>query len=308
MAAFSRGALLRPRIFQGSPSIPQCCRRVSAPSLRQFSQSSTPLLAAKKVKHARAKPSLAIDVPSIPSTPPPPAYRSFAQTLALRPAPTLLYRAPSHTLYILGSYSFGLFCLTYAGYNFYTVYLHPPPGISAWVPLAFGGVCFGMACLGTWLLLGPSRLIRSLTAIPTSAISHGSATNVPLSIRIEVRRALPLPGLPPRVFTAAPADLALSRRIHEPPAQAEVLHPAEARKRAEQQREFERSRILSVPFRHLSYAIWSGLQGLSRVWTREGFAKVRINGRSGVWKVDRAGGWALDGGRAVDRLVKTAAW
>ena len=84
-------------------------------------------------------------------------YLSYAETLGLRRSPTLLYQAPSHTLYALGSYGFALFCFSYAGYNFHAHYLHPPPGLSAWVPVAFGGVCVGMACLGTWLVLGPTR-------------------------------------------------------------------------------------------------------------------------------------------------------
>jgi hypothetical protein len=71
----------------------------------------------------------------------------------------LLYQAPSHRIYIIGSYAFGIFCLTYAGYNFNENYIHVPPDISAWVPVAFGGVCFAMACLGTWLMLGPSRYV-----------------------------------------------------------------------------------------------------------------------------------------------------
>ncbi len=88
-------------------------------------------------------------------------YRSFAETMALRPSPTLLYQAPSHTVYIVGSYVIGGFCLAYAGFNFYSHYLLPPEGLAPWVPIAFGGVCVFMTCFGTWLILAPARLVSS---------------------------------------------------------------------------------------------------------------------------------------------------
>ncbi|KAI9823901.1 MAG: hypothetical protein M1832_002219 [Thelocarpon impressellum] len=158
-----------------------------------------------------------------PIIPPPQAtYRSFAEKLALKPSPTLLYQAPSHTLYVVGSYAFGLFCLSYAGFNFYAHYLHPPPGLSPWIPVAFGGVCFAMTS-----------------------------------------------------------------------------------------QEFERTHLLSAPFRHASYALWRLLQTLGRVWTRDGFVKVFVRssegGRVRTLKLDVSGGWALDGGRGIERLVKVKA-
>lgn len=86
-------------------------------------------------------------------------YRSFEATLARQSEELLLYKAPSHQVYFIGCYAFGFFCLTYAGYNFYNHYLHPPEGLATWVPIAYGGVCFFMVCFGTWLCLGTSRYV-----------------------------------------------------------------------------------------------------------------------------------------------------
>ena len=64
--------------------------------------------------------------------------------------------------------------------------------------------------------------------------------------------------------------------------------------------ELDRERIMTAPFRHMNYAIGKGLAALGRVWTREGFVRLYVEGKMGSgWKVDR-GGWV--GG--VDRVMK----
>ena len=82
--------------------------------------------------------------------------------MALKPSPTLLYRAPPHTAFFIGSYVFGFFCMSYAGWNFYMHYLYPPEGLATWVPVAFGGVCIFMVCVGTYLILAPTRWVPPL--------------------------------------------------------------------------------------------------------------------------------------------------
>ena len=37
---------------------------------------------------------------------------------------------------------------------------------------------------------------------------------------------------------------------------------------------------------------------------KEGFIYIQVKGRNGSWKLDKRAAWALDEGRAVDRLVK----
>ena len=82
------------------------------------------------------------------------SYKSYADTLALRSSPTLLYQAPSPTSYIAGCFLLGGFCFTWAAINFYSQYLYPADGTPAWVPVFVGGVCVAMTCFGTWTILG----------------------------------------------------------------------------------------------------------------------------------------------------------
>ena len=165
MSAFPRGGARQLYLRMHPPSAPRCYSVISQrhSAVRIFSSRTTLYKATKKTaaREAPAKKSIkrsAFKAPApLPVTPPPKTYQSFASVLASRASPTLLYQAPSHTTYIIGSYAFGIFCLAYAGYNFNAQYLHAPPGLAAWVPVAFGGVCFAMACVGSWLVLGPSR-------------------------------------------------------------------------------------------------------------------------------------------------------
>ena len=172
MAAFSRGCSL--------PCSMPSLRRALIPSLRSsplprallpsrcFSNPSSLRLASKRLppakpKHNTSRPTPTFNRPALPRAPPPSQpFQNPITTLALSPTPTLLYTAPPHTLFVVGSYFFGTFCISYAAYNFHAHYLHPPPDLAFWVPVAFGMICFGMSCLGTWLLLGPARWVIPL--------------------------------------------------------------------------------------------------------------------------------------------------
>lgn len=82
------------------------------------------------------------------------AHASFADTLALRSSPVLLYQSPSHVVYITGCWLLGGFCMTWATFNFYSQYLDPIKGTPGWIPVLMGGVCVAMVCAGTWAIFG----------------------------------------------------------------------------------------------------------------------------------------------------------
>ena len=59
-----------------------------------------------------------LNTPAKPVTQASTTYLSFAESLASKLQPTLLYAAPPHTLYMLSSYTAAFFCFSYAAYNF----------------------------------------------------------------------------------------------------------------------------------------------------------------------------------------------
>ena len=85
------------------------------------------------------------------------------------------------------------------------------------------------------------------------------------------------------------------------------LTPAELAHVRDQQakmREIEKSRILTLPFRQASYWLWKAFEAFKKVWSKDGFIYIRVKGMNGTWKLDKNAAWALDDGRALDRLVK----
>ena len=81
-------------------------------------------------------------------------YQSYADSLAGRASPTLLYEAPSPNLYITGCYILSAACFAYAGTNFYNTYLNPPEQLGTWIPVMVGGVCIAVGLFGVWSLFG----------------------------------------------------------------------------------------------------------------------------------------------------------
>ncbi|OBT99770.1 hypothetical protein VE01_02059 [Pseudogymnoascus verrucosus] len=307
MSCFTRSAMLRfqslraplSRVglnsFHATPlhTLPQ-----RLPLTRTFT--STIRLAAKKAFSKPLPPKQAVKPPSaIPATQ---TYQSYTAKLASRPTPTPLYIAPSHTFYILAAYTGATFCIAYAGFSYYANVYAPPNGLSAWVPIAFAGICFLMAGMGGWLLFAPTSLIRSITAYPVkSLVANGQPT---LRVDIELRKVLPIPFLAPRVISTSPTDLQLNHSIYVPPAR-----PATASERFEvarleaEAREAERKKsIMLAPFRHASQAFFGMFVAIKRTWTRDGFLDLKAGKRR--YKLDITGGWALDEGRALDRICK----
>jgi len=115
---------------------------------------------------------------------------------------------------------------------------------------------------------------------------------------------LPFRLLRPRTLEVAPTDITLSSRVYVDLSQTNAEHAAEIREYQQKMRDIERTHLLTSPFRKMSYLTWRMFGNLRRVWTREGFVYVQVKGRNGTWKIDRVGGWALDDGRGLDRLVK----
>lgn len=77
-------------------------------------------------------------------------------------------------------------------------------------------------------------------------------------------------------------------------------HEAEKERQAKA-REYEMNHLMTAPFRHAGQGARTGWQQVRRVFSREGFIKVIVNGDR--QKMDVMGGWALENGRALDRLV-----
>jgi hypothetical protein len=162
-----------------------------------------------------------------------------------------------------------------------------------------------MAALGGWLVLGASGLIRTITAIPKKMDAVGK--NPELLIEIELRKMFPVPFFPARKILVKPEELALRAPLARPvdrSLSSQELREMRIQEEMEKKKqwEYEKSHIMTSPFRHASRALFALFKAIGRSWSREGFLKLQVQGRH-TYKLDVSGGWALDGGRALDRLA-----
>ncbi|TPX09801.1 uncharacterized protein E0L32_008992 [Thyridium curvatum] len=344
MSSLSRGLGLAQRALVYTPR-PQCsCAAQSQrlllraspffSSVRTLQTSSIRQAAAKAAPARRAPPTTRRPPPVLPATPsvaaagaklPPP--RSFAEQLARKGSPTTLYEAPSHFWFRFSSFAAGAFCVTYTLINYWSMYIYPPEGLSWWVPHAFGVICTFMGAMGAYFVLGTSRVVRSVRAVPAAQAlaSHkalakkAGAATPPLYIELAVARMVPF--MRPKTIVAAPDQVELPFRMadcrldgargrggaaaaaEEPVLtgrqQIEAKRAEEERRKAE--RKYEMDHLMTAPFRHAGQAMVTMWDGIRKSLTREGLAKVYVEGR--MYKMDLSGGWALDQGRALDRLV-----
>lgn len=157
-------------------------------------------------------------------------------------------------------------------------------------------------------MLGPARLVKTVTAIPQSqvqALARSAGKNGPLMVEIELRKMLPIPFFPARKVIAKPEDLTLNHRIYVPPVDARQSAAERVELRRRMQREQEEERRKSIwwrPFRDLNRAFYKMFRAMRLVWTRESFLELAVKGSR--YKLDVGDGWALDEGRALDRLVR----
>jgi len=220
---------------------------------------------------------------------------------------------------MVGSYVVGGFSLFYAGTSFMTNYVKAPPDLSPWIPVAFGFVSLGMCAFGTWLCLAPSRIVKTITAIPQSASRVSGAlskntmksTQPELQLEVEVKKMFPLPFIPARKLYVKPGEIALPAPLAPSRNRKALTAGNELRQQRLQKEvaelkamEYEQTHIMSAGIRHplraFSKAFYSFFQGTRRAWYREGFMKILVKNQR--YKLDVTGGWALDEGKALDRL------
>ena len=237
-------------------------------------------------------------------------YQSFAKILAGRSSPTLLYEASSSTGHTIRVYLVGLFCIAYGAHQFYSVYLFPPPDFPYILGVFSTGASFLVAFFGLYVLFGVSqfalsimiltdtvqayRVVRSITAIPPKS--------GPLLLKIDSASLFFM--FRPRSVTVPHYNVTMSDPLYIPEVKLSPLELAQKRQKEVQMREKERSRILTLPFRQASYWTWRGFRAMKPVFFGYGFTQLDVKGKNRHWKLNPDAAWALDNGRALDRLTE----
>ncbi|ELQ44429.1 hypothetical protein OOU_Y34scaffold00087g7 [Pyricularia oryzae Y34] len=164
----------------------------------------------------------------------------------------------------------------------------------------------------------PAPQMRRTAAQRAAAAADAAATHQ-LPIRLEVTATRLLPFFPPKVTLLEPADLVLpaqyvilrhmGEHVKNPDLAKSKLGVREqlqaikdAKARAVAEAEYDKRNLLTSPFRHMARAFGTMFRTLHRSLTRAGFVNVEAQGMK--YKLDVMESWALEDGRALDRLVR----
>ncbi|KXJ94552.1 hypothetical protein Micbo1qcDRAFT_159743 [Microdochium bolleyi] len=264
-----------------------------------------------------AKTTLRSSPPSAPAAPDVSPHVGYAQTLARKPTPTTLYEGARQRVFLISSYAAGLTLFGGAAINSVVNVYDLPEGVPSLVAYPFGFVSVLMAVVGARFAMTPSGIVRTIKVLPSAAAaassqvvarqagSIASAAARP-QIEVMVRRTAPIPGLPLQRIVCEPHEIVMKARMYNRPSasgepkSAEELAEEAAQKQAEL--EYERTHVMTAPFRHGWWAIRTVFLTIRQGITGEGFAPIEVKGVK--YKLCITDGYALEEGRALDRIVQ----
>ncbi|KAI2642526.1 hypothetical protein GGS21DRAFT_176258 [Xylaria nigripes] len=232
---------------------------------------------------------------------------SYARRLAMKKQPTVLYEGASQTGFLVSSYGAAFFCFSCSVINSWFNVYNLPPGISSWVPVGFSVISFMFAAIGTIFSLRPSSIIRSIKILPftTSQQAEPDSANQRVLFEVAARRISPIP-LPLKRIQVEPERIIMVNRVQHRPVvlsrEALTAKNLEDARRRKEERQYELDHLMTAPFRDAGKASASLFTNLRRGLTGEGFTPVFIDGVK--YKMDVEGGYALENGQVLDRLVK----
>lgn len=120
---------------------------------------------------------------------------------------------------------------------------------------------------------------------------------------LQIEKVKIFPGVKNPPLVVRSEDVTLSTQLYQDHQKLGRDDEAEIRRRLLEMHRANQTRIMTRPFREARYWIWRAFRGFTRVFGPDPVIIVRINGEKGYLKMYKTGGWALEDGSALDRLV-----
>ena len=297
---------------QPKDSLP-CLRRTLSTSIRQYAAKTTRLA---------TKPPRSNQIASKPIRGPASGnYKSFNQTLAERSEPLLLYQAASHTIYMAGCYGVGLLIFGWIAHTTSLIHTWTPVKYGQYLKIGYYSMLAMAGAVATMYIIRvsyahslpsitfmvttlcqPFRIIKTIQAVPITLKPNQKS----LHLQIESTRMFPF--IKPKTVSIPVNDATLSRPLFLERSHGESSNTLEARRRleAEKLRKLWQGNFFLLPFRQLGFHLSKGFRGLKDAFMKNPFIYLRAKGFNNSWKLDKESGWALDDGRAIDRIIKTS--
>lgn len=143
----------------------------------------------------------------------------------------------------------------------------------------------------------PRYVIQSISALP-SPLDLDSTV-----LMLEIEKVKIFPGMKNRPLVVRAADVTLSEKLYQAEKKLRGDEEAEIRRRLHEMFRANETKIMSRPFREAKYWIWRAFRGFTRLFGPDPYIVVKIKGKRGYLKMYKTGGWALDDGNALDRIV-----
>ncbi|KAK7951724.1 uncharacterized protein PG986_007452 [Apiospora aurea] len=313
---------MRQTFFTASTT--QLTRAVRSPLSRTFNSTTRQLLS-QATARSNAAPRAAA---AAPKAPPPRTgavspTSSYALRLAQNKHGATLFEAAPQRIFLASSYAAGLVCIGGAVVNLYYNVYNPPPGLGDWIPYAFSAVAVMLGFLGMNFALMPAHVVRLIRVLPSAAgkpvaaagarpglvggVGGNSAVSHKVQLEVLVRRLTPIPGFPLKRIVVEPNEVIMKTPLFHPkkpePTEIEKMRMGrEWEKRKKEQQQYNRDHLMTAPFRDGAWVIGQFFNAIRRGLTGEGFAPIEIKG--GKYKLDIVKGYALEDGRALDRIVR----
>ena len=144
-------------------------------------------------------------------------------------------------------------------------------------------------------------MVRAISCL-TSPAKSGLGSR---SLLLQIERIPILPFRQPTLVTVPPGDVTISSHVFSDDAQQKLEAAiVEITRREERLRAFAKTNLLTLPFKKAGYWMLRHFMGIRSVFTMGEFHKLHIRKNIRAWKLDKNPVWALDDGRALDKLVK----
>ena len=113
-----------------------------------------------------------------------------------------------------------------------------------------------------------------------------------------------LPFIKPKAVTIPANDITMSEFIFEGDRAASPEAIRARQTYQEKKSKIKKGSILLLGFRQMRFYTWVAYKAVTRIFTSSNFIKLQVKGFTFRWQIDTTAGWALDEGRALDRVVK----
>ena len=182
----------------------------------------------------------------------------------------VLFKAPSHRLYIFGAYSLAFLAFAMAGYNAHITFQDPLGPLPTWIKASSAVVSIIASTIGTMLVLKTGRLVNSV---------HAFRSKNHTVIRVSVRRMIPF--LKPLEFDLQPRQVSITNRV--------VGSPHNVKQHLHARPSWFRSPLAATS--HLSWRIFKTVRQIA---TEEDFITLRLEGQRGRFRMDANGDVSKD--------------